>query len=97
MRPREIAGDVIFNPGPEKDADLGTEGRAAEDRQSLVRSRAGGSILSSPAWIPASAESGRVDASRIADECHDETIVCLHGGAVVRVPCSLDEVLAWFA
>jgi hypothetical protein len=32
-----------------------------------------------------------------ADECHDETLVLLHGGAVVRVPCSLDEVLAWFS
>jgi hypothetical protein len=32
-----------------------------------------------------------------ADECHDETIVQLYGGHVVRVPCSLDEVLAWFA
>jgi hypothetical protein len=32
-----------------------------------------------------------------ADECHDETIVQLHGGHSVRVPCSLDEVLAWFA
>jgi hypothetical protein len=32
-----------------------------------------------------------------ADECHDETLVQLHGGHVVRVPCSLDEVLAWFA
>jgi hypothetical protein len=31
-----------------------------------------------------------------ADECHDEAMVLLHGGAVVRVPCSLDEVLAWF-
>jgi hypothetical protein len=31
-----------------------------------------------------------------ADECHDETLVLLHGGAVVRVPCALDEVLAWF-
>jgi hypothetical protein len=31
-----------------------------------------------------------------ADECRDETIVQLHGGHVVRVPCSLDEVLAWF-
>ena len=31
-----------------------------------------------------------------ADECHDETIVALHGGHVVRVPCPLDEVLAWF-
>ena len=31
-----------------------------------------------------------------ADECHDETLVLLHGGAVVRVPRSLDEVLAWF-
>ncbi len=27
------------------------------------------------------------------DECHDETIVQLHGGHVVRVPCPLDEVL----
>ena len=32
-----------------------------------------------------------------ADECRDETLVQLHGGHVVRVPCSLDEVLAWFA
>jgi hypothetical protein len=31
------------------------------------------------------------------DECRDETLVQLHGGHVVRVPCSLDEVLAWFA
>jgi hypothetical protein len=31
-----------------------------------------------------------------ADECRDETIVQLHGGHVVRVPCSLDDVLAWF-
>jgi hypothetical protein len=26
-----------------------------------------------------------------ADECHDETIVQLHGGHVVRVPATLDE------
>jgi hypothetical protein len=31
------------------------------------------------------------------DEAQDETCVLLHGGAVVRVPASLDEVLAWFA
>jgi hypothetical protein len=31
------------------------------------------------------------------DECHDETIVQLHGGHAVRVSCPLDEVLAWFA
>jgi len=31
-----------------------------------------------------------------ADECHDETIVQLHGGHVVRVLATLDEVLAWF-
>ena len=31
-----------------------------------------------------------------ADECRDETIVQLQGGHIVRVPCSLDEVLAWF-
>jgi hypothetical protein len=30
------------------------------------------------------------------DECHDETLVQLHGGHVVRVPCTLDEVLGWF-
>jgi hypothetical protein len=30
-----------------------------------------------------------------ADECRDETVVQLHGGHVARVPCSLDEVLAW--
>jgi hypothetical protein len=32
-----------------------------------------------------------------ADECRDETLLQLHGGHVVRVPCSLDEVLGWFA
>jgi len=32
-----------------------------------------------------------------ADECRDETLVHLHGGHVVRVPCALDEVLGWFA
>lgn len=31
-----------------------------------------------------------------ADECRDETMIQLHGGHVVRVPCSLEEVLAWF-
>jgi hypothetical protein len=31
-----------------------------------------------------------------ADECRDETMVQLHGGHAVRVPCSLDEVLGWF-
>lgn len=32
-----------------------------------------------------------------ADEAQDETMVHLHGGTIVRVPFSLDEVLAWFA
>lgn len=32
-----------------------------------------------------------------ADECRDETLIQLHGGHVVRVPCSLDEVLRWFS
>lgn len=32
-----------------------------------------------------------------ADECHDETLVQLHGGHMVRVPCALDDVLGWFA
>jgi hypothetical protein len=31
-----------------------------------------------------------------ADECRDETMIQLHGGHVVRVPCSLDQVLSWF-
>jgi hypothetical protein len=31
-----------------------------------------------------------------ADECRDEALIQLHGGRVVRVPCPLDEVLAWF-
>ena len=30
------------------------------------------------------------------DQCRDETILQLHGGHVVRVGSSLDEVLAWF-
>lgn len=32
-----------------------------------------------------------------ADECQDETLIQLHGGAVVRASVPLDEVLAWFA
>jgi hypothetical protein len=31
-----------------------------------------------------------------AVERHDETLVCLHGGAIVLVPRTLDEALAWF-
>jgi len=31
-----------------------------------------------------------------ADECRDETMVQVHGGHIVRVPWSLDEVLSWF-
>jgi hypothetical protein len=31
------------------------------------------------------------------DPAQDETCMLLHGGAVVRVPASLDEVLTWFA
>ena len=31
-----------------------------------------------------------------ADECRDATIVQLHGGHIVRVPCTLEEVLMWF-
>ena len=31
------------------------------------------------------------------DPAQDETLIQLHGGMVVRVPCSLDEVLTWFA
>jgi hypothetical protein len=31
-----------------------------------------------------------------ADECRDETIVQLYSGHLVRVPCTLDEVLTWF-
>jgi hypothetical protein len=30
------------------------------------------------------------------DECHDETIVQLHGGHVVRIGYPLEEVLGWF-
>jgi hypothetical protein len=31
-----------------------------------------------------------------ADECQDETILRIYGGHIVRVPCSLEEVLCWF-
>jgi hypothetical protein len=31
-----------------------------------------------------------------ADECRDETMIQLHGGHIVRVPCSLDEVVGRF-
>jgi hypothetical protein len=32
-----------------------------------------------------------------ADECHEEIIVQLIGGHMVRVPATLGEVLPWFA
>ena len=28
-----------------------------------------------------------------ADECHDETILRIYGGHMIRVPCSLEEVV----
>jgi hypothetical protein len=31
-----------------------------------------------------------------ADECHDETVLRIFGGHLVRLPCSLEEVLCWF-
>jgi len=30
-----------------------------------------------------------------ADECHDETILRIHGGHIVRLPRSLEEVIGW--
>jgi len=30
-----------------------------------------------------------------ADECHDETVLRMYGGHIVRVPCSLEEVVRW--
>ena len=30
-----------------------------------------------------------------ADECHDETILRIYGGHIVRVPYSLEEVISW--
>ena len=30
-----------------------------------------------------------------ADECRDETILRIYGGHIVRVPCSLEEVVGW--
>ena len=30
-----------------------------------------------------------------ADECHDETVLRIYGGHIVRVPCSLEEVISW--
>jgi hypothetical protein len=31
-----------------------------------------------------------------ADERKDETILRIYGGHMIRVPCSLEEVLGWF-
>ena len=31
-----------------------------------------------------------------ADECHDETVLRIYGGRMIRVPYSLEEVLCWF-
>jgi hypothetical protein len=30
-----------------------------------------------------------------ADECRDETVLRIYGGNIVRVPCSLEEVVGW--
>jgi hypothetical protein len=30
-----------------------------------------------------------------AAECQDETILRIYGGHIVRVPCSLEEVVGW--
>jgi hypothetical protein len=30
------------------------------------------------------------------DECHDETMVQLHGGHVIRIGRPLEEILKWF-
>ena len=30
-----------------------------------------------------------------ADECYDETVLRIYGGHIVRVPCSLEEVVGW--
>jgi hypothetical protein len=30
------------------------------------------------------------------DECHDETVLRIFGGHMIRVPYSLEEVLYWF-
>jgi hypothetical protein len=42
----------------------------------------------------ASANAVRQHAVVLMHECHDERIIRLHGGHVVRVACALDEVLA---
>jgi hypothetical protein len=31
-----------------------------------------------------------------ADECHDETVLRIYGGHMIRVPFWLEEVLCWF-
>ena len=31
-----------------------------------------------------------------ADDCYDETVLPIYGGHMIRVPCSLEEVLGWF-
>lgn len=43
-----------------------------------------------------SAFQSAIAAMQDADQCRDETLIGLHGGAVVRVSAPLDEVLAWF-
>ena len=53
-----------------------------------------GTIIIDDRW-QAAYGTGEVDPAK-RDECRDETIVQLHGGHVVRVPATLDEVLAWF-
>jgi hypothetical protein len=54
-------------------------------------------LITSLDGIPYAARPQSVRIIHDADECRDETMIQLHGGHVVRVPSSLDEVLAWFA
>ena len=74
------------------------EARAVADKQAQGERMPGGFILITGLdGLRWAVRQQSVAIIHDADECRDETLIQLHGGHLVRVPCSLDEVLGWFA
>jgi hypothetical protein len=53
-------------------------------------------LITGPDGVRYALRPNQVAVAHDADECHDETILRIYGGHLVRVPCSLEEVLGWF-
>ena len=71
----------------------------------IPRLGVGGSRSANAGWFhryhrarrhPLRPTTNQVAVAHDADECHDETVLRLYGGHMIRVPFSLEEVLRWF-